>query len=219
MEMEIKEEKNISNKRNILAASILVLALVIIGISASYAFFVNYVKEVNPENQGVIIRSGDLTLNFATVNDKYINATAAKLINDADVTNASNNDYTSFSVTLPSDAKVAKASYDLFLTDIKMSNNFKSEYLKWALYSGDAEVAKGDFAGVTLSETADSDGYYTASNITLKNGIEITKGTTGTTASYKLYIWLSNDSTVQQNDLLNGKLSAKVGFRGISKAS
>ncbi len=214
--MDVQNENSISNKRNLLAAFILTMALVIIGISASYAYFINYVKEVNPENQGVIVRSGDLTLNFRTENDKYINATAAKLINDADVTNASNNDYTSFSVTLPSDAKVSNASYDLFLTDIKMTSNFKSEYLKWALYNGDTEVAKGNFNGVTLSSTADSEGYYTASNITLKSVIDISKGTT---TSYKLYIWLSNDSNVQQNSLLNGKLSAKVGFRGISKAS
>lgn len=219
--MDVQNEKSISNKRNLLAAFILTMALVIIGISASYAYFINYVKEVNPENQGVIVRSGDLTLNFRTEDDKYINATAAKLINDADVANASNNDYTSFSVTLPGDAKVSKASYDLFLTDIKMTSNFKSEYLKWALYNGETEIESGNFNGVTLSSTADSEGYYTASNITLKSAIDISKGSgdTSTTTSYKLYIWLSNDTNVQQNSLLNGKLSAKVGFRGISKAS
>ncbi len=216
----MEENKNNStSKRNLLAALILTFAFIIIGVSGSYAYFVNAVKEVNPGNQGVSVQSGELTLNFATVNSKYINATSAKLINDSDI--ATSNDYTSFSVTLPGDAKVGKASYDLFLTDIKMTSNFKSTYLKWALYnSSDVKVADGNFNGVTLSSTADSEGYYTASNIILKSGIDITKGenNTSTTNSYKLYIWLSNDSNVQQNDLLNGKLSAKVGFRGISKA-
>ena len=219
--MDIKENSNSSNasKRNLLAALILTFAFIIIGVSGSYAYFVNFVKEVNPSNQGVSIRSGELTLNFATIDSKYINATAAKLVNDADVT--SSNDYTSFSVTLPGDAKIGKASYDLFLTDIKMSANFKSTYLKWALYnSSNVKVSDGNFNDVTLSETPDSEGYYTASNITLKSAIEITKGenNTSTTNSYKLYIRLSNDVNVQQNTLFNGKLSAKVGFRGISKA-
>lgn len=219
MDIEENTINNSSSKRNLLAALILTFAFIIIGVSGSYAYFVNNVKEVNPSNQGVSIRSGELTLNFATIDAKYINATAAKLVNDADVTSSS--DYTSFSVTLPGDAKVGKASYDLFLTDIKMTSNFKSTYLKWALYnSSNTKVADGNFNDVTLSDSADSDGYYTASNIMLKSAIDISKGenNTSTTASYKLYIWLSNDSNALQNSLLNGKLSAKVGFRGISKS-
>jgi len=44
--MDIKENSNSSNasKRNLLAALILTFAFIIIGVSGSYAYFVNFVK-------------------------------------------------------------------------------------------------------------------------------------------------------------------------------
>lgn len=208
---------NKSTKRNVLGSLILVMSIVIIGISTSYAYFINTVEEVNSENKGVSVTSGALTMNFATVEDKYINANAASLINDSDVTTKA--DYTTFSVTLPS-GKVSAASYNLFLTDIKMTQNFKSEYLKWALYSAEGvQVATGDFSGVTMgtqdgTNDAGTPVYDVTGNIPLKTNIDIASGATDT---YKLYVWLSYVADVQQNSLLNGSLSAKVGFRGVTK--
>ena len=63
-----------SMRNNVMGSLIVVMALIIIGISCSYAYFVNSVKEENKENQGVNVYSGALVMNFRTVDDKYINA-------------------------------------------------------------------------------------------------------------------------------------------------
>ena len=185
------------------------MSIVIIGLSISYAYYLNTIEEVNPENQGTNITSGKLSMNFTT--SQYINATAAGLIDDEDVLDPSNNNFTQFSVSFADDNSVDSATYNLYLTEISMTQNFKNEDVKWALYnSSDVQVANGNFSTATLSSTANGDGTYNADNITLKNDITISPGTTN---SYKLYIWLSNDDQTNQIDLLNGTLNAKVGFR------
>ena len=90
-----------------------------------------------------------------------------------------------------------------------MTENFKSSYVKWALYrANNTLVTQGDFSNVTLNGTGS--GTHNASDITLASeSITSVEGT----KSYKLYIWLSNDPDNNQISLLNGSLSAKVGFR------
>lgn len=193
----LNTQKDNTKKRILLGSLIIVVSIVIIGISLSYAYYLNEVQEINPDNQGTSITSGELTMNLTS--EKYITANGASLINDADV--VTKGDYTSFSVTLSSDADASSASYSLYLTELTISDNFKSEDVKWALYNADgtSELASGDFSGAT-----------SGTNLTLKDNISISKGTTN---SYRLYIWLSNDPDNNQIDLLEGSLSTKVGFR------
>ena len=215
MENEEKIKNNPENtkdntkKRIILGSLIIVMSIVIIGLSISYAYYLNTIEEVNPENQGTNITSGKLSMNFAT--SQSIKATAAGLIDDDDVLDPSNNNFTKFSVSFAEDNSVDSATYNLYLTEISMTQNFKNKDVKWALYNSSNElIANGNFSSATLSSTANGDGTYNADNITLKNDITISPGTTN---SYKLYIWLSNDDQTNQIDLLNGTLNAKVGFR------
>ena len=189
--------ENNAKKRLILASLIIVMSIIIIGLSLSYAYYLNQVVEVNPDNQGASITSGELTMNFAT--ERVINAISAGLVSDADILTEA--DYTQFSVTLPSTAKVDSATYTLYLTELTITDNLKSNYVKWALYDGNgtSEITNGTFLNAT-----------TGTDLTIDTGISISKGETD---SYRLYIWLSNDENVNQIDLLNGSLSAKVGFR------
>ena len=205
------ENKDNAKKRIILGSLIIVVSIIIIGVSISYAYYLNTVEEVNPDSQIVDFgSSGELVMNLTT--EQLIEANAAYLINDADV--LSSDDYTAFRITLPEDAVSASANYNLYLTDIKMTNNFKSEYVKWALYSSTNEqLATGTFNDAILSETANGDGTYNAENITVLSNLNINRGDT---VSYKLYIWLSNDPDNKQNDLLEGTLSTKVGFRAVT---
>lgn len=189
-----------SKKRITLAALIIVVSVIIIGMSLSYAYYVNTIQEVRPENQGVNITSGELTMNLTT--SEYIAANSASLINDADVTRDA--DYTSFSVTLPSDADADSATYSLYLTELTITDNLKSKYVKWALYNAD---------GTSMITSGDFQNANSGTNLTLQDGISIAKGETN---SYRLYIWLSNDPDVNQISLLNGSLSAKVGFRAVT---
>lgn len=189
--------ENNAKKRLILASLIIVMSIIIIGLSLSYAYYLNQVVEVNPDNQKASITSGELTMNFAT--ERVINAISAGLVSDADILTEA--DYTQFSVTLPSTAKVDSATYTLYLTELTITDNLKSNYVKWALYDGNgtSEITNGTFLNAT-----------TGTDLTIDTGISISKGETD---SYRLYIWLSNDENVNQIDLLNGSLSAKVGFR------
>ena len=195
--MENIETKDNTKKRLILASLIIVVSVVIIGISLSYAYYLNTVEEVNPGNQGTSITSGELAMNFTT--DRLINASSAGLINDANV--VTEGDYTQFSVSLPENADASTATYSLYLTELTITDNLKSTYVKWALYdsTGTSEITSGNFASAT-----------TGTNLPLQSNITINRGETD---SYRLYIWLSNDENVNQIDLLNGSLSAKVGFR------
>ena len=130
--MEFNKNQS-SNKIYILGALIITVSLIIIGVSMSYAYFVNSVQEVNPDNKEVRISSGELVMNFAST--RTINATAVGLINDSEITTTA--EHTDFSVTLPSDAKVNSALYNIFITELNISDNLKSSYLKWSLYNGD----------------------------------------------------------------------------------
>ena len=229
--MEDTEAKK-TNQINILAALIIVMSLIIIALSASYAYFMNVVKE----NKGVNITSGELTMSFATANEQYINNDSADLLDDDDVLSDSNNDYTEFSVTLPASSTVDSATYFFYLTDLEITQNFKNKDVKWALFKNGSTasledaVASGDFSTVNIPDGAESGtapdskkakdyslmykGGDQQSNFTIKR-----TGKEGTTDSYKLYIWLSNDPNRNQVGLLNGSLIAKVAFKAVSSAA
>ena len=114
VENNTKNTKDNTKKRIILGSLIIVMSIVIIGLSISYAYYLNTIEEVNPENQGTNITSGKLSMNFTT--DQYIKATAAGLINDEDVLDPSNNNFTQFSVSFADDNSVDSATYNLYLT-------------------------------------------------------------------------------------------------------
>lgn len=202
-------ENNVDNskKRVILGSLIIVVSIVIIGLSLSYAYYINTIRETNADNQGASLTSGNLSMDFTT--SQNIKATSASLINDADILSEENNNYTAFSISFADDNTVSEATYNIYLTDISMTENFKSSYVKWALYrANNTLVTQGDFSNVTLNGTGS--GTHNASDITLASeSITSVEGT----KSYKLYIWLSNDPDNNQISLLNGSLSAKVGFR------
>ena len=48
-----------SKKRITLSALIIVMSVIIIGVSMSYAYFINTVEEVNVGNQGTTVTSGE----------------------------------------------------------------------------------------------------------------------------------------------------------------
>ena len=209
-----------SRKAILFGAIIIVLSVIIIGISASYSFYINSVEEVNSANQGLSVTSGTLTMNFAT--SQYIDNTSAILVNDSDV--LTNGDYTAFSISFPNNgSNINTATYNIFLTDTSMTQNYKTitvggvdyHYLKWALYtSNDTLVTSGDFSGATFANSANLDGTYNVTNeIPILSNQSISKGTT---VNYKLYVWLSYSPFINQNLLLNGKLSTKVACRAVS---
>ena len=209
-----------SMKSYVIGALVITISVIVMGLSASYAWYINTVQEVSEHsaNKGLNVTSGSLVMQLATTNDKYINATAAGLVTESDA--LAGNDYTSFSISLPSTSSVNLSTYKIYLDEIKMTENFVSPYLKWKLLKYNTStstwnaIANGDFSTATkTSETQNADGTYNYNIINLLTNQTISKTTSTVTDSYKLYVWLDYSSTVQQNSLLNGKMSMKVGFK------
>ena len=88
MNNENLESNNVTNNKvaninNILAALIIAISFIVMGISGSYAYFLNQVVDNNnPEDKKVTVTSGELEMTFKTENAKYIGVTNATLIDD-----------------------------------------------------------------------------------------------------------------------------------------
>ncbi len=203
-------------KRTVLGALIITMSLIIIGISGSYAYFTSSVEKVPGSDGGVSFTSGDLTMDFVATD--YINAEDVNLIDGSKYTTLGKK--SAFSISLPSTTTVvSEATYDIFLTDVKLTANLKSQYLKWALHDSTKMVNSGTFATAELSSSQNADGTYDVTSFNILSGQSITKGETD---SYTLYLWLENDPDVNQADksgapgavnLLGGKLYFKIGFK------
>ena len=87
--------------------------------------------------------------------------------------------------------------YNLYLTELTISDNFKSKYFKWELLKNGTTLYSGNFTNAITGE----DYLLTSSPQTL----EVSK-----TDNYILRIWLENDLQVNQIDLTNGTFSGKV---------
>lgn len=225
----------------VIGSLILVVSFVIIGISMSFAYFTGGAGTGEEGDKSLSITSGGLRMDFATLNNKYISATAASLINDADVLkNVNDNHYTEFSITLPTTTNEGKTNimsgkYSIFLTDFKMTENYKSTDVKWALCREGAttlnDCTRGDFSGAqnsSGSETVEIEDslttnaktmvtLYKMNNFSILQNQNITRTeTAGNTVQYKFYVWLSSRPG-NQNSLLNGYLTGKIAFIGTSK--
>lgn len=192
-----------NSKKNILYSVIIVLCVLLIGIALSYAFFTKKIN-ANGEKSNAKVITGNLDVLLTT--SKYINNTMVDLIDDADIFTKA--DKTTFNVKKAETSTVDNLSYDIYLVDINMDEELKSEDLKWALYdkdeptAADVPIANGNFFQLDKAELQLNQSRIELSSTDVHN--------------YTLYIWLSNNENNLQNDLLNKKFSAKVSVRAIT---
>ena len=248
-EVDKKHNRNLT-KMYFLGAIIITVSIIVIAMSGSYAYFVNEVAKENTDAAKVTITSGKLKMQMVfDEGSKNISWSNAKLIDVVDDTQDNGetssinidenklpkdtaNDYTSFTVSFASGNEVAKAKYELYLTDVSATANFFNKYVKWVLFEvndgSNKQVAYGDFSKVTKSSAAASNGKdtVTVNNISLLSEVKISSNES---KKYKLYFWLEDDKNQNQAndcssgydnciDLREGKLSAKVAFRAVSVA-
>lgn len=188
---------------NLVFSIVFVCFLLLISISATYAFFSRRV-ESNGEESNANVITGVLDIDFET--SEYIQNSKTYLVKDEEIFNEA--DKTVFTVKRAETSTVDNISYNLYLDILKISENFKSEYLKWALYDNESPtsesipLANGDFKELGTSTRI----QLTPKEVNLpKSDIH----------SYTLYIWLSYSDTELQNELLSNELttsriSAKV---------
>lgn len=187
--------KTNKNSSSLLLIIIFVCLLLVVGISATYAFFSRNVQSNGEETKTNVV-TGLLDVNFTT--SEYIKNNKTHLVKDEEIFTEA--DKTVFSVKRSDAATVDNISYKLYLDILKISENFKSEYLKWSLYdienptANDIPINSGDFENI---------GDSTRLELTL-NTIDLPKEDNHV---YTLFVWLSYSETELQNELLSNELN------------
>ena len=170
----------------------------IIGISATYAFFTRRVEAPKEKTQSTVL-SGVLDIDFNT--NKYIHNTSTKLINDDEI--FSKADKSEFSIKRSEEATVDNVAYNLYLEITKLDDELKNEHVKWALYN--------ELNPNITSEPISSGNFENIGNIKKiqlnQSKIDLPKNDEH---NYTLYIWLSYSDTELQNDFLQKELEVKV---------
>ena len=175
--------------------SILYISIAIIVISITFVVSYAYMTAKvigNEDANNTKVSTGTLEVSFTT--SSYIKENDMQLINAADV--AKSAVHTDFSISHSKNSNVT-TKYNLYLTELTISDNFKSKYFKWELLKNGTTLYRGNFTNAITEK----DYLLTSSPQTL----EVSK-----TDNYILRIWLENDLQVNQIDLTNGTFSGKV---------
>lgn len=194
--------------------TIFVLAIVIFGVSTSYAYYVANIK-----GQASVDESKTAVLNVTTTleNAPAISASKMTIINAADyLTKAQKVD---FSITNQSTSNV-KAKYTLKLVEMSITKNLSSKYFKYAVIVNAGKDNEKTFTGNFLDEeniapentSVTKDNPETVTGLT-KNLIDEDNALIldiGSTDTLSFYIWVENDDNVDQLYLTNGNFSAKL---------
>ncbi len=179
-----------------IAIYVAIACLLVVGtFSITYSFFLANIQAdetITPTKVTV----GNLDLSFVT--SQYINADKVSLIDDED--RKTDAPYTKFVVSHSAESNVP-GKYNIYITDLEISDNFRTSDFKWELVSltDDVEnvVASGDF----LTAKTGQDFKLTSSDIQLP---------LGTAHTYIFRVWLSNDPDENQIGLTNGSFKGKI---------
>lgn len=196
-------------KKQLVMVGLLVLAIVVIGVSGAYAFYVN-----NPTgNADVDKKAAKFEMETTLNSSSAINVTSMVLIDSADV--ASKSTKFNFTVTNKSISTV-DGLYQIILTDISLTKNLYSQYFKWELLGDNVSLATGNFSTATRTSAPEVDEdariVTTAANITLNTtAFQLAPGVS---KNLELRVWLENDSSVNQIDLTSGNFSGKLAVEG-----
>lgn len=212
--MEKKQtESSRSTLKNGIIITVLIVGIVVIGVSISYAYYSAWLRgnATVPKNDAAI-------LNIATNLDSVsaIDAPRLSLIDGSDYLNSA--EKVTFTVTNESTSNV-NAAYTIKLVEMNLSRNLYSKYFKWAIVinAGTENVMTytGDFADSSIASegtTVDKENPDIVSNQTknlFKDG-ESQSLVIGAMDTVDFYLWLENDESVDQLYLTNGSFSGKL---------
>lgn len=167
------------------------LSLFILSFSVSYSFFTTVPQISNPENATSHVTTDYLDFDFGTT--EYINNENMVLLKRENV--ATEADKTVFNVARKPGSNY-DIKYNIYLTELSISDNLKSEDFKWDLLQNGVSIYNGSFVA------AESNQMFTLTAEPLVINNDASK-------SYELRVWFE-ESDVDQTSLLNGTFSAKV---------
>lgn len=211
-------EKNHSLKngafRNVTFIVVFVISIVVIGVSVSYAFYTaNMTGNASVPSSNAAIMN--VTTNLAEAG--AINAAKLSLIDATDYLTKAQK--VEFSVTNETTSNV-KAKYIVKLVEMSLSKNLASKYFKWSLVvnagTSNAKTFSGTFADTTIGAEGTTDktlvSDLTKTLITDANALTLNIGATD---NIDFYIWLENDSAVDQLYLTNGNFTGKLSIEAV----
>ena len=111
----------------------------------------------------------------------------------------------SFSITIGENLKDYEVGLEISLKDIIMSNELKIANYKYELLQNGITISNGNFSNIG-----------TNNNVILMPMTKMNIDDYPTTYNYELYIWLSDDST-NQNELMNKSFRAKINVNSATK--
>ena len=122
-------------------------------------------------------------------------------INDEDI--FTSGDISEFSVTRSANNTTDNVYYNIYLDDIIVSSNYKSSYIKWKLYDVEnpTELSTPISQGNFLNIGNDTSLQLNNSKISLPKNV---------THYYTLYLWISNSTSANQLELLEGSIEGKI---------
>lgn len=209
MEKEKMKDIKPSNRKLLVTSTILVVSLVVLGISFSYAYFVlRFTGTADMQNNTAAILNVSSTLTSATA----INATRMDLIAADDVDTQAKT--VSFSVTNENTSNV-NAKYIIKLVDFDVTKNLSSQFFKWKLVVNPGTSGEKTLTGNFLDLSIATEGTSDTAKLTGLSKVLVTEENAlplavGASDNLVFYIWLENSDTIDQQYLTNGSFSGKL---------
>lgn len=197
-------------KKQITKIGVLVFAIVIIGISLSYAY---YSANISGKGEIPSTNAARLDLTSTLTDSKAINNPKLTLIDASAVKEMA--EKVEFSVT-NADTSTVNGKYYVYLTDVHITKNLYSKYFKWELVrvtsNIESQVSTGDFTNAvrmgSIVEGEDEKVLTDIEDIGLnKVALQIEPGNTD---QYIFRLWLENDPVNNQIELTEGSFQGKL---------
>ena len=207
-----KNQKMVSSKNLVISASILVVSIIIIAFSLTWAYFTvgNGGKEAINDNQAAI-----LNVDSNLKNASAINETEMALIEPENVDTEAKK--VTFDVT-NQDTSTVNAKYIVKLIDYSITKNLSSAYFKWKLVvipGEEEQVFSGDFLqpdipeGTTLTGVEEDDKVSGLEKELVTEDEALTLNV-GESDNLVFYVWLENNQSNDQIYLTSGQFRGKL---------
>lgn len=199
-----------SNKRQLTKVLILVVALMVIAFSGTYAYFTN---NFIGKPTTTTVTSGVFDVESSLENASAIRNRRMVLIhvNDTQDQREELADKLTFTITSTENSTV-DGEFNLFLKDIKLTKNLYTKYLKWELLKENEIINSGNFENAIRVDTA-SEGEEEKAITDVKEfqlnteAISLPKNTTQT---YTFRMYLLDDPTRNQIELTDGSFNGRL---------
>lgn len=202
--------ENKGNKRQLKKVLILVVALIVLAFSGTYAYFsTNFVGKPSTTT----VTSGVFDVESSLETESAIRNRRMVLIHVTDTQDQRDEkaDKLTFTVT-STDESTVDGEFNIYLKDIKLTKNLYTKYLKWELLKGNEIINSGNFENAVRVDTPideEEDKVITDVEEFQLNttALSLPKNTTQT---YTFRMYLLDDPKKNQIELTEGSFNGRL---------